>query len=478
MQNAKRICLVIVGLLMCTSRFTFATPTTNLLVTDMSNHRVIEVDPITHNVVWQYGLTGNPGSGPNQLNNPWEAVRLTDGNTLIADYSNQRVLEVRPTDTSGGTILWEYTEPGGNFYPKDVKKLPNGNVLITDTGNDRVLEVTPVYPNTAIIVWKSSSMPQEGIPLKEPWEAEKRGTDTYLITDYGNHRVIEVQATGPSGGNIIWQYGLTGSYGFRPNELNYPTDANRLICNTILISDWRNQRVIEVQPTGTFGGTIVWECSPATGLTLNGPREAIRMSNWNTLIVDSNAHRVIEVKTGDYPNFATASIVWQQGQTGVAGSGTNQLYSPVDVEELGIVNIAKAKYQDFTYKDMPRKFAGIVVPFLPPVANLPEIKLNKSVSPTEPVSIGAILTYTIYYSNVGSGTATNVEITDMIPDGTEYVIGTSKVVSGPAATKFYSHNGGLNFDNSQSTPVTHVKWSIFSVAPYESGALEFKVVVK
>jgi len=45
-------------------------PNGDLLVTDDFNDRVIVVDPRTNRVVWQYGHTGVPGSAPGYLNRP------------------------------------------------------------------------------------------------------------------------------------------------------------------------------------------------------------------------------------------------------------------------------------------------------------------------------------------------------------------------------------------------------------------------
>lgn len=479
MQNLKWLTgLVMLGVVLCLPNFAHATPTTNLLIVDTNNHRVIEVDA-DHNIVWQYGETGVSGSGPNQLYEPAEAVKLTNGHILIVDCGyedNRRVLEISPTGNSGGTILWEYKGHGGGFIPVDVKKLPNGNVLIADNAYHRILEVTPVGTSGANLVWKS-----DGISLYYPNEAEKRGTNTYLITDTFNHRIIEVEASGASGGAIIWQYGQTGNSGNGANQLSSPMDAIRLIGNSVLITDKGNHRVIEVQPTGANGGTIVWECSANTGLSLNYPMEAIRMSNWNTLIADTINHRVMEVCTADYPSFTPASILWQQGQTGISGTGTNRLAQPYDVEELGIINIAKAEYEDANRNKMPTKFAGVVVPITPPTVNLPEIELYKSVDKKTPQQIGATLTYTISYENKGNGTATDVVITDMVSDSTEYIINSAKIVSGPSATFEFSHDGGINFDGSQLSPVTHIRWNIIGeIAPSPSGfgTLEFQVVIK
>jgi hypothetical protein len=45
-------------------------PNGNILVNDDFNHRVIVIDPATHRIVWQYGHTGVSGSAPGYLNDP------------------------------------------------------------------------------------------------------------------------------------------------------------------------------------------------------------------------------------------------------------------------------------------------------------------------------------------------------------------------------------------------------------------------
>lgn len=42
-------------------------PNGNFLVSDDHNNRVVVIDPVTHRIVWQYGTTGVPGSGPDHL---------------------------------------------------------------------------------------------------------------------------------------------------------------------------------------------------------------------------------------------------------------------------------------------------------------------------------------------------------------------------------------------------------------------------
>jgi outer membrane protein assembly factor BamB len=45
-------------------------PTGVIMANDDHNHRMVAIDPSTGALVWQYGITGKPGSGPGQLNTP------------------------------------------------------------------------------------------------------------------------------------------------------------------------------------------------------------------------------------------------------------------------------------------------------------------------------------------------------------------------------------------------------------------------
>ena len=64
-----------------------------------------------------------------------------------------------------------------------------------------------------------------------------------LITDQGNHRVIEVSMVTKQ---IVWQHGTTGVSGTRSNHLDSPGSAEWLDSGNILIADQGNNRVIEV----------------------------------------------------------------------------------------------------------------------------------------------------------------------------------------------------------------------------------------
>lgn len=170
----------------------------NVLISDTDLHRVIEVNIETNEIVWQYGTDGIPGDGPNQLNKPRSAIRLQNGNTLITDQGNTRVIEVNPNHE----IVWEFggvSNLGGPFYAIRLRK-------------------------------------------------------TTLITDWTNHVVIEIDNQSK---NIIWQYGTSKKSGNTPGFLSYPEYATKLINGNTLIADTRNNRILEVNKEGQ----IVWQFS-------------------------------------------------------------------------------------------------------------------------------------------------------------------------------------------------------------------------
>lgn len=477
--------LMTIGLMIAIPSLTQATPGANVLITDNPNHQVIEVDPLTGNVVWEYGGTGT-------LNYPNEAIPLTNGNILIADTYNGRVIEVE-SDTQG--IVWQYP-PGytPTFRPVDIKKCidyttgtPRDTLLIVDGNrwNSRVIEIT--YPD-GDIVWEFLARSIGGIDDYLFWEAEKRpgmGTPTYLITSRGTiSTVIEVERTGPTAGIFTWAYHWVQLN----NPLNDPRDANWLPCGNVLITDTDNKRVIEVDQATN---NIVWQYGPYEDYI---PLEAIRIENLNTLIAGiapANPGYWDDNKDGRYPdqqwieNYTdireiqgTSTIVWdyKRWYPGSAYGIIQTRSAFVDVEEKGIINIAKIMYEDMRHKGMPITFAGVIVPIYQPeiiMVGTPTIVATKTVTPTGPQTPGATLTYTVWFKNTGEGTATNVVVIDQVPEGTEYVLNTTT----PMANEF-SHDGGQTYDTSEALPVTHLKWNIGELAPGEERRIIFQVRIQ
>jgi hypothetical protein len=64
-----------------------ALPNGDIILNDDYNHRIIIIDPHTNTIVWQYGVTGVAGSAPGYLNNP-DGLDLVPPNSLLVAQSN------------------------------------------------------------------------------------------------------------------------------------------------------------------------------------------------------------------------------------------------------------------------------------------------------------------------------------------------------------------------------------------------------
>ena len=95
-----------------------------ILITDQGSHRVMLVDVKSKNVVWQYGTLDDPGDGVNQLNAPTDADYLSNGDILIADAGNNRIIEVN----QAGDIVWHFRRPLNAL--RDVDQLPDKKLLV------------------------------------------------------------------------------------------------------------------------------------------------------------------------------------------------------------------------------------------------------------------------------------------------------------------------------------------------------------
>ncbi|MCE9614325.1 MAG: hypothetical protein K8T26_08615 [Lentisphaerae bacterium] len=222
---------------------------------------------------------GLPRGLPGVLELPCTAVRLPNGNTLIADAGDEigtgaEVIEVDPR----GQIVWNFH--GGLRFVHSAVRMRNGRTLVADTTNDRVIEVTP----DGQIAFSSDQFQggtgrlSDGTRLSYPNNALELADGNLLITDRNNNRCLTIDHTG----RVLWQYGA---------DIRHPHNAEPLPNGNVLLADSDANRIIEITP----GGTIAWSYGDGSAAMLNWPRHARRLSNGNTLITDSKNSRVIEV---------------------------------------------------------------------------------------------------------------------------------------------------------------------------------------
>jgi hypothetical protein len=284
----------------------------NILIADQFNNRVLEVDPQTHNIIWSFG-DGSSTAGPTSVVAPNDFQRIR-GRNLVAGTGappgseptcpngcpDNRVMLI----DQGGAIIWQYGQTGvaGSGFdqlntPVQNTYLPNGDILITDQGNQRVIEVTP----SKQIVWQQGQTGVAGAmfnQLNNPNSAELLDNGNILIADESNNRVIEVNRNH----RIVWHYG-----GPKSTNLNAAAFASRLPSGNTLITDSNNNRILEITPAGQVAWTYV--TNTRKGSVANPlPTRAVRLKTGNTLISDQFNMQVIEVDPSGNVVFSQGQI--------------------------------------------------------------------------------------------------------------------------------------------------------------------------
>jgi hypothetical protein len=115
----------------------------NLLISLRNINAIVVFEPATLKVLWVWG--------PTNVTYQHHPTVLDNGHILLFDngVKRSRVIEVDPLTQE---IVWQYA-PKAGFFSKTQgsnQRLPNGNTLVTDSNTGYVLEVTP----RGRVVWK------------------------------------------------------------------------------------------------------------------------------------------------------------------------------------------------------------------------------------------------------------------------------------------------------------------------------------
>jgi DNA-binding beta-propeller fold protein YncE len=242
----------------------FFTPDGREIVATQEDDFVISIiDVATRRIVYSYGTPGQPGSGPNQLHNPDDAMQLPDGYLVTADIKNCRILLIAPgahtpaqvfgettnscqhdpparwgspngafpmsnghyvvTEINGDWVdelglngaVYRSTHPPGVNYPSDTNELGPGVLVTVDYSDPGTLETFDWSGN---LLWRYHPLPGDP-PLNHPSLAFALPNGDFLMNDDYNHRVVVID---PRSDRIVWQYGHTGQTGTASGYLNKP----------------------------------------------------------------------------------------------------------------------------------------------------------------------------------------------------------------------------------------------------------------
>jgi DNA-binding beta-propeller fold protein YncE len=248
----------------------------DIVATQEDNSVISVINVAEHRIVYRYGTPGHPGSGPNHLSNPDDAMLLPDGRIISADIKNCRLLLVAPpahrpqrvigrttsgcrhapprhwgspngafplrdgnfliTEINGdwvdemtlhGKVLWS-THPPGVLYPSDSNQIgPNRYVTVDYSSPGQVV----IFNRRGRCLWRWHG--PRGHPLNHPSLALPLPNGDIALNDDYNHRVLIVN---PRTRRVVWQYGVTGKAGRRPGYLNNPDGIDLVPPNSLVAS--------------------------------------------------------------------------------------------------------------------------------------------------------------------------------------------------------------------------------------------------
>jgi hypothetical protein len=187
----------------------------------------------------------------------WHDVdRVDEDHVAVADISRDRVFVL---NTTSGHITWSWNAQesfplsGGGPYPydwthvNDVEVLDDGRIMVSLRNQDQVVfldrETGVVEDWTLGSEGDHETLYEQHNPDYIPAE---RGGPAVIASDSENNRIVEYQRTDDGEWNQTWTW--------QQAELQWPRDADRLPNGHTLIVDSNGDRLIEIDRSGD----VVW----------------------------------------------------------------------------------------------------------------------------------------------------------------------------------------------------------------------------
>jgi outer membrane protein assembly factor BamB len=217
---------------------------TAIISNQENNETIVEIAYPSGRVLWQYGHPRQAGYAPGYLSNPDDAYLLRDGNVVVADIINCRILIINPATkvvvhqigTNGVCAHDPPTELGS---PNGDTPLADGNLLVSEINGSWIDE----YTVTGKLVWDTH------LAIGYPSDPQQLGPDRYLVADYTNPgAIVEFNRAG----QILYRYQPTSG----PGELDDPSLVELLPSGVFMLNDDHNDRMVAIDPST---GAVVWQ---------------------------------------------------------------------------------------------------------------------------------------------------------------------------------------------------------------------------
>jgi outer membrane protein assembly factor BamB len=216
----------------------------SIVANDESHETVVRIDLATKRVVWSYGHYGRMGSAAGYLHTPDDAYPLANGDIVVADIENCRILEIAPDKAIvrqwGRTGICRNTSSGSFARPNGDTPLPDGGILITEIGGSRVVRLAA----DGHVVFDIH------VPVAYPSDAQLDARGNVVVADFSS--IGQVVAVNPRTKAVVWRW----RYRSGSRRLDHPSLATPLADGLISVNDDFRQRLIVIDPRHH---RIVWQ---------------------------------------------------------------------------------------------------------------------------------------------------------------------------------------------------------------------------
>lgn len=204
---------------------------------------IVRIDIATRRIIWEYGHFDVLGSTPGYLHTPDDAYPLANGDVIVADIGNCRVIQISPAKEIvhqwGQAGVCVDHPPQTYGYPNGDTPLPDGGLLITEIQGSRIVRLDRL----------GNVLFDVHVPASYPSDAQLDANGDILVVDYANPgAILKVDQTG----KVLWRYSPRSG----PGRLDHPSLAITLPNGLIAVNDDFRERVVIIDPQTN---RIVWQ---------------------------------------------------------------------------------------------------------------------------------------------------------------------------------------------------------------------------
>lgn len=210
---------------------------------------------------------------------------LPNGEFLLTDMAHERIMTVAPN----GTITWQWNASQRYDAPKNPAGIDWLHINDVDPiGEDKYM-VSVRNANQILVIERGEGV--VSVINKDQDDSDDASCkQDGQLGDYHND----------SGGDV-----LCGD----PATFNHQHNPQSLGPDAVLVADSDNDRVVELHnKSGNW--TVAWGDDSAYGVGYNWPRDADRLPNGNTLITDSRNNRIVEVAPNGTAVWSVDTSIW------------------------------------------------------------------------------------------------------------------------------------------------------------------------